>query len=385
MRRDIGNEVIVAIAAVAVLAFALAFAILLSLSSSNVQDEATATGTVDVALDLSEVSTELMPTDVPTDTSAFTPTATDVSLPTETDTPIPTETDAPALKETDTPVPAVTDVSAPKDTDTPVPTETDTPAPMETETLVPTATDVPLPTETDTSVPTEMDTAMPTATDTPVPTYTSTEIVTSPITPQPVGTLGILPTPVGALTATPTPIERGECVRPYGWSIYTVQSGNTLFLISMAVNSTVVELAEANCIDNVNQIQTGDELYVPRLPAGSVSVGSSRSSGLTAEGCGSPNVQITNPTAGQIIRGVFTLTGTATHDNFWYYRIEVRPDQTEIYNFYSRSFTLVEDNALGAIDSDVFEGGLHWLRLSVIDNSGGIEPTSICTIPVFFD
>jgi hypothetical protein len=158
-----------------------------------------------------------------------------------------------------------------------------------------------------------------------------------------------------------------------------------LFLIALAVKSTVVELAEANCIDNVNQIQAGDELFVPRLPDGPIPAGSSGTSGVVAEGCSSPNVQIANPTAGQIIRGLFTLTGTATHDDFWYYRIEVRPDWAEVYNFISRSFTPVERNALGVVDSELFESGLHWLRLSVIDNSGGIEPASICTIPVFFD
>jgi hypothetical protein len=66
----------------------------------------------------------------------------------------------------------------------------------------------------------------------------------------------------GAIPPTPTP-----CVLRTDWFVYTVQRGDTLGSIARRAQTTIAELAAANCLVNVNIIYTGQTLYVPRIPA----------------------------------------------------------------------------------------------------------------------
>lgn len=179
----------------------------------------------------------------------------------------------------------------------------------------------------------------------------------------------------------------GECSLPEGWTTYTVQPGDTLFRIAQAINSTVGELRDANCLQNIDNIFAGAELFVPRLPARPVQPGATadRSAifpSLVKQGCTFAGAQITVPAPGQVVTGVFTVFGTATVDNFQFYRIEVRPNTTDIYNFYDRIGTPVVNNALAQINSDLFDDGLHWIRLTVVDNTGNFPDP--CAIPLIF-
>jgi hypothetical protein len=78
------------------------------------------------------------------------------------------------------------------------------------------------------------------------------------------------------------------------------------------------------------------------------------------------------------------LLGSATLPNFWYYRIEVRPDSATVYNFYARSESPVVDGILGTIDSSIFGPGKHWVRLSVVDATGGIQESAVCAVLLIF-
>lgn len=184
-----------------------------------------------------------------------------------------------------------------------------------------------------------------------------------------------------------TPAELVECVLPQGWTTYVVQQGDTLFRIALAVGSTVGDLRDANCLQNIDNIIAGTQLFVPRalirpVQAGASPAPSAVSGSVVQQGCTSPGAQITAPARGQVVTGIFTLFGTATVGNFQYYRIEVRPDYTNIYNFYDRVETPVVNNALAQINSDLFDDGLHWVRLTVVDNTGNFpEP---CAIPLLF-
>ncbi|MCB9451665.1 MAG: LysM peptidoglycan-binding domain-containing protein [Anaerolineaceae bacterium] len=336
MPRDIGNEIIVAIAAIGILAFAFVFAIILSLSNTadtsltaTVSNTTQATTGTEVVVLASSTPTEEPPSATPLRI-----------VPRQSDTATPSRV-------------APSPISTRKPSATPTPTRTPTIAPSSTHT--------------------------PTATTSPTPILIVTE------------GLGILPTPTGALSPTTVIATQTQaCTVPSGWVVYVVQRGDTLFSIAQGSGSTVSSLQAANCLGNINNIFAGTPIYVPRTPDRATRSQSPYPSGgvqqpraLAVEGCTNQGAQITNLTPGQTVNGVITLRGTANVDQFWYYKIEVRPDFASTYNFYSRSETPVMQGILGLVDTTIFESGAYWIRLTVLANSSGnIAP---CTIPVIIN
>jgi hypothetical protein len=256
---------------------------------------------------------------------------------------------------------------------TPQPSHTPSPRPpthTPTQTPIPTST----PTATFTPTATHTPTKTATATFTFTPTYTPTR------TPRPTATSGIVATPIGTPESGLT-VTAFICVRPFGWFNYVVQRGDTLSSIARAISTSVSNLQTANCLPDVNSIYAGTTILVPRLPAISPSQSTpSPDTGLAVQGCTDPSTQITNLSVGQKVNGVITLMGTATIDQFWYYKIEVRPDFARVYNFYSRSETPVVQGELGRIDTKIFGPGLYWIRLTVVQLSSGYPIP--CAIPV---
>jgi hypothetical protein len=164
-------------------------------------------------------------------------------------------------------------------------------------------------------------------------------------------------------------------VPPSGWIAYIVQSGDTLFSLAQSVGARLQTVQTANCLTDADRILAGDVLYLPVAP-------------ITRErwGCQSPEIAaITRPIAGQRVQGVITLNGTATLDQFWYYKIEVRPDMATVYNFYGRYETPVRNGPLATLDTRIFGGGLHWVRLVVVNLDASTPPEAICVIPLYFN
>src|SRR5512133_4041154 len=85
------------------------------------------------------------------------------------------------------------------------------------------------------------------------------------------------------------------CGAPYGWTLYYVVSGDTLYNISIRYRVTVPELQRANCMGNSTFIAVGKPIRVPN-------VATSTSSIQTATWTASPTLEIALP----------TVTGTAT-------------------------------------------------------------------------
>ncbi len=376
MQRDVGNEVIVAIIVVGVLAFALTFGIILSLSNSNADSAGTAQSNVATAAaaDITEtaalatadetdqVTEEVEDTEIPL--TATTRPATASATATETRTPVPTHTDTP----TASPTPTLTL------------TLTRTTAPTLTSTLSPTATKTPTPVPTDTRTPT----SSPTPTLTLTLTRTTAPTLTQTRTPAPISTSTSTVTPVPQATITATPVF-DVCIAPFGWVVYETRAGDTLASVATAVGITADELRVANCLGVVSDFQPATRLYVPRVPAGLTQpVLPGPDDFLAAEGCTQPGTVIVSPSPGQRLRGMVVLRGSASADNFAYYRIEVRSDAVDVFNFYARSEQPVINDVLGSIDTRLFGPGLHWIRVSVVDKTGGTSVTP-CTIPVFFD
>lgn len=342
------------------------------------------------------------PTSVPTEP----PTATNTDVPTEapTNTAIPTAT--PTITASPTSTATLTETST--ETSTPSLTATETPSPTSTETPSPTATFTASPTDTATATATSTDTATPTETPTltftpsNTPTSTNTATATTTAIPRPTdNALGILPTEpagsdgTGRESQATEPRETasnvdGTCGSPADWPVYVVQPGNTLFSIARAVGSTVSELRDANCISNVDNITTGDELYLPRLPDGPVQTGipsvstvsSTTVSDLEILGCESPLAVITDPLSGQNVTGVIPIGGTAFWGEFQYYKFEIRADTQTTYSFVARFDQPVSDGLIGVLDTSLFTPGLYWLRLVVVDQRGNVPQGATCAIPI---
>jgi len=342
MPRDIKSEWLAALATVGLLAFAVTFGLLLSVSD-----------------------TELEPTSV-VDSRA-------------TNSPSPQSSEETVTVE----MPSNTPTSEPTETDTPTNTMTNTVAPP-TETLVstrqvrPTRTRIPTRTPTETLVPVTETSTRPTRT--PIPTRTAT-LSTAYI----IVTLdfGIMPTPTtDEMQIAAFETAQADCGRPQGWVLYEVQPGDTLFLISLAVDSTVENLALANCLEDPAHITAGDRLFLPQYPRGVVG----GVIGLSPEGCTSPAAQIINPLPGQrVTEDTVMIRGNAYLENLDFYKIEIRRDETETYNFLMSSHTLVLDDVLGMVNLASLEAGVYWLRLSLVDDTGNIPPDLTCAIPILIE
>ncbi len=102
-------------------------------------------------------------------------------------------------------------------------------------------------------------TATPAPTQIPLPTA----LPLPSVTPTSAPTL----TPTTSAPATPIPVANRPCTTRTDWPVYVVVAGDTLADIARRSNSTVTELATANCLANANNIFAGQQLRVPRIPA----------------------------------------------------------------------------------------------------------------------
>ncbi len=144
---------------------------------------------------------------------------------------------APSLTLTPPPPPPTLTPTGVVASSTPLP-----PTPAPTTPLPPTDTPVPLP-------PTDTPTPLPPP-DTPTPVIV---IVTPTPLPSP-------PTAAAAPGGTP-----GVCQPPPAWSLYTVQSGDTLNTLAARTGVSVYDLQQVNCLQNFT-LQPGQVVYLPFNP-----------------------------------------------------------------------------------------------------------------------
>jgi hypothetical protein len=343
MRRDIGNEIIVAIAAIGMLAIGVAFVIILSLSR-NAEDNLTPTapnGTAQALVPSAPQNSDTATSIVVTATFTHIP-------PTATVTPQPpTQTPQPTAAATET----AQDTIKPKPTTAqPIPTNTASPAVAASATPRPT-----------TAVPIQRPTDVPSATPSPIPTTAAPSATSVPASSTPIPSATLTPSSIPP-TATPTvkpsatPLPPSSTPRPTATSTAT------------AVPPTKPPPPPTKAVPPPTA-----------QPAGTVA---STNGVLVAEGCTDSGVQISNLTPGQTVKGVMTLIGTAYNQDLLYYKLETRPDFSQFYTLYNRFETVIIQNELGAIDSSIFPPGLYWIRLTVV-NKDGTMPAP-CAIPVMF-
>jgi hypothetical protein len=344
MRRDIGNEIIVAIAAIGMLAIAIVFAIILSLSRNA---ENTTTPTIPSGTSIVAVKTAVE-TLIP-------------SAPQNADTPTPSEPAA-----TDTEVPA-SSTPMPQATDTPMPTTEQAATaqhvtkPSATVTKIEATDTVSAPTASATKQATQQPTV---PTDTPTKTVVPTTAAPAASnTPQPSATQTMSPVPL-TLTFTATPRPSDTAQPPTNTSL----PPSATFTASAAPPSKTPQPTQTNTPIPASVTAQSSATITPTRD------------GLTPEGCTDSGVQISNLTPGQKVKGMLTLIGTAYNPNFLYYKIETRPNFSQFYTLYSRYERVVIQNELGTIDTAIFSPGLYWIKLTVVNKDNTIaEP---CAIPV---
>ncbi len=250
---------------------------------------------------------------------------------------------------------------------TPSPTPTATFSHTPTPTLTPTATATPTATRTFTATATPTHTPTATRTFTPSATFTATHTPTPtlfvPTFPPDLLTPTLTPFVIAAATGTP-------CTPRRDWTPYTVQVGETLFSIARRAGISLTELARANCINDPSRLSAGEVLYVPRP----ISPALPTLGGINVRNCGNPQQQMVNVQPDGALRGVFTITGSATHPDFQFYKIEIRAEASAAWqNIITRPAAVV-NGVLADFNTTLLPNGVYWLRLTVVDKTGNFPP-----------
>lgn len=101
--------------------------------------------------------------------------------------------------------------------------------------------------------------------------------------------------------------------------------------------------------------------------------------------CPDPRAVIASPGVNQIIAGLsVTILGSATHEQFQYFKLEYAPgaDAEDGFAFLSETRSPVSSGVLGILDSTVVPNGPLTVRLTVVDTSGNFPPPCSVTVIV---
>lgn len=101
--------------------------------------------------------------------------------------------------------------------------------------------------------------------------------------------------------------------------------------------------------------------------------------------CPDPNVRITSPGVNQVVRGNVPIRGTATHERFQYYKIEIAPGPNPGDHEWTVVGQLHDDPVVGGVletlNSAAYPPGTYTLRLVVVDQTGNFpEPCRVVVI-----
>ncbi len=100
---------------------------------------------------------------------------------------------------------------------------------------------------------------------------------------------------------------------------------------------------------------------------------------VQAIGCsdGAGQAVIQSPGNGQTVQGVINVSGTATREDFKYYKVEVAPAGTENWSYLDGGNAPVVGGFLVAADTSVLANGSYALRLAVVDNTGNFAACQV--------
>ena len=100
--------------------------------------------------------------------------------------------------------------------------------------------------------------------------------------------------------------------------------------------------------------------------------------------CPDPRSVIVAPGVGQVVSGDVNMLGTATHEEFQYYKVEYAPgvdvDPNASFVYLADARTQVTGGVLATFDSTILDNGDYTLKLTVVDRVGNFPPP--CTVSV---
>lgn len=186
-------------------------------------------------------------------------------------------------------------------------------------------------------------------------------LVASSRDPQPA--LPFIPTP----TTTPLPVTPTSEALDLPTATATTEGAEGTPAATRAANPSATSEAETVTTEATEEPPTA----TPQAPAVA-----------SAPACNDPRAFIASPGNGQSVSGVVSVTGTATHDAFQFYKIEAAPGANADGGFVYQGggSAPVQNGQLLAWDTNALGGGAWTLRLIVVDQTGNFPDP--CTVTV---
>lgn len=124
---------------------------------------------------------------------------------------------------------------------------------------------------------------------------------------------------------------------------------------------------------------------LPPAPATAVPATPVPAAPVAASACSDPRSQISSPSNGQVVSGFVSIVGTASHEQFQYYKLEYAPGANvdDGYSHLGGGQDQVLNGVLLSFDARTLAPGPWTLRLTVVDHTGNwVEPRCKVTITV---
>jgi hypothetical protein len=103
---------------------------------------------------------------------------------------------------------------------------------------------------------------------------------------------------------------------------------------------------------------------------------------VSAAACADGRVLITSPGNGEVVSGMVAVAGTATHEQFQYYKVEYAPAGSESFNYLEGGNSPVVNGALITFNTAILANGTWTLRLIVVDQTGNFPPPCQVTVQI---
>lgn len=189
-----------------------------------------------------------------------------------------------------------------------------------------------------------------------------------------------------SLTAVALPTEI-NCATRMDWVPYIVQPGDTFTSIAQKGQISPTVLLLANCLSDNTPLVVGKVILVPPnsriAPLTSTPLQAPLLAGVNAINCTDNRATILGPQPGSTVRGVVNVFGVASIPNFSFYKLEILTDplSSKVWNV-GTSPIAIPSGQLGRVDTTLFEPGIYWLQLTVVDNTSNYPPP--CAIRLSF-
>jgi hypothetical protein len=103
---------------------------------------------------------------------------------------------------------------------------------------------------------------------------------------------------------------------------------------------------------------------------------------VAAAACADQRALIASPGSGQTLSGLVTVVGTASHEQFQYYKIEYAPAGSQNFNYLDGGNSPVINGALITFDTTAIANGSWTLRLIVVDATGNFPTPCEVTVQI---